>query len=195
MNPKEEADNIKLKNIIDMAVTFTAMVRVFEKGSKSRIVERLEQSFSKLSGVSSRDGFESIHVEFCEWFVKSISTASKNLKNKSLKKSHAASYGHAAKVFDIAVKVYVHYCNLPDRESAFLLVPFLHGAVDNPIMKNLKAQYPKSCVESETIESVGKAEYELLQALVSRHIRDEFKSAIFPVQYDDIMWHRLNRRL
>ena len=28
-----------------------------------------------------------------------------------------------------------------------------------------------------------------------RHIEDEFDNLILPVQYDDILWYRLNRRL
>jgi hypothetical protein len=117
------------------------------------------------------------------------------LANEPIKKkeSHPASYGHAAKVFDVAVKVYVHYCHLPSCETAVTLLPLLHGAVDTPIMKNLKSRYPASGVKSETIESVGESEYALLQGLVEKHIQEEFKSGIFPAQYDDIMWHRLNR--
>lgn len=195
MNPNHEADSIKAKNVVDMAVTFTAMIRVFEKGSKQKIVERLEQSFDKLVGVSSDKEFEAVHSEFCEWFVKNIATASKTLKNKKEKKSQSASYGHAAKVFDIAVKVYVYYCHLPNCKTAVALLPLLHGAVDTPIMKNLKSRYPTSGVKSETIESVGKSEYAVLQGLVAKHIQEEFKSEIFPAQYDDIMWHRLNRRV
>ena len=114
--------------------------------------------------------------------------------NKKIKKSQSASYGHAAKVFDIAGKVYVYYCHLPGCESAAKLLPVLHGAVDTLIMKNLKKEYPKENIKAETIEAVSKSEYFALQKLVAKHIEDEFKSLILPVQYDDIMWHRLNRR-
>ena len=195
MNQRDEADSIRAKNVVDMAVTFTAMIRVFEKDSKQKIVDRLEKSLAKLDGVSSEKEFNGVHSEFCEWFVKNIATASKTLKNKKEKKSQPASYGHAAKVFDIAVKVYVHYCHLPNCETAVILLPLLHGAVDTPIMKNLKSKYPNTGIKSETIESVGKSEYDALQRLVAKHIQEEFKSDIFPVQYDDIMWHRLNRQV
>ena len=195
MTPELEADFFKSKNVLDMAVTFTAMIRVFEKGSKQKIVDQLERSFKQLSAASSREQFEAVHSEFCEWFLVNISTAKKTLKNKVEKKSRATSYGHAAKVFDIAVKVYVHYCHLPSKEAAISLLPFLHGAVDTPIMNNIKSKYPDAGVRSKTIESVGKPEYALLQKLVSKHIQDEFNMEISPVQYDDIMWHRLNRRV
>ncbi len=193
MNLSDEISVIKFKNVIDMAITFTAMNRIFEKGTKKKIVQRLENSFSKFMIFDGKDSFESIHLEFCEWFTKNVSTAEKKLKNKKNKKSQAASYGHAAKVFDIAVKVYVYYCHLPSCDLAAKLLPVLHGAVDTPILTNLKKKYPSANIKAETIEALGKSEYDALQKLVAKHIEDDFQNAIHPVQYDDIMWHRLNR--
>jgi hypothetical protein len=194
MNPSDEAFSIKRKNVIDMAITFTAMSRVFEKGSKAIIAQALEDSLAKLASVDTRQSFERVHGDFCARFTESISTAAKELKNKRSKKSRPASYGHAAKVFDIAAKVYVYYCHLPSCDSAGRLMPLLHGAVDTPILRNLKARYSESGIAAKTIEAVEEREYAALQALVVRHIRDEFHDLILPVQYDDIMWHRLNRQ-
>lgn len=70
----------------------------------------------------------------------------------------------------------------------------LHAAVDTSMMKNLKEKYPRENFKAATIESVGKSEYVALQKLVTKHIKDKFKDLILPVHYDDIMWHRLNRR-
>jgi hypothetical protein len=193
--PEQEANFIKAKNIVDMAITFTAMVRVFEAGSKTKIAERLETVFCELCNVPDQASFDDLHSRFCNWFVGNVKTAPKKLKNKTLKASQPASYGHAAKVFDISVKVYVHYCHLPSCEAAMRLLPLLHGAIDTPIMENLKSKYPSKIIKSDTIESVGKSEYESLQKLVAKHISEEFNSAIFPAQYDDIMWYRLNRRV
>jgi hypothetical protein len=195
VNPQNEAISIKAKNVIDMAVTFTAMIRVFEEGSKQKIAERLEESFRKLAEVADKEAFERVHSEFCEWFGKNVVTAKRVLRNKKEKHSQPVSYGHAAKVFDIAVKVYVYYCHLPSCDAAEKLLPLLHGAVDTPIMKNLKSMYPDSSAKSETIESVGKSEYAALQGLVAKHIDEKFEKKIYPAQYDDIMWHRLNRRV
>jgi hypothetical protein len=194
MSSKDEASNIRIKNVIDMAITFTAMGRVFERGSKNEIAKELGSSFGKLAAVDGKGDFEKVHSEFCEWFIKNVSTAERVLKNKKIKRSQSASYGHAAKVFDIAVKVYAYYCHLPDCESAPKLLPVLHGAVDIPIMKNLKKRYPKENINASTIEAVDKSEYVALQKLVSKHIEDEFENLILPVQYDDIMWNRLSRR-
>ena len=123
-----------------------------------------------------------------------ISTAQKTLRNKKIKKSRSASYGQAAKVFDVALKVYVYYCNLPDNDTASKLLPLLHGAVDTLMMKDLKTRFPNANIKAETIEAVERIDYFSLQNLVTKHIEDEFDNQILPVQWDDIMWHRLNRQ-
>jgi len=185
---------IKTKNVIDMSITFSAMNRVFEKGTKHKIADKLEISLGLLTTIDSKAAFDEIQSEFCEWFIKNVSTAEKVLKNKKIKQSQSASYGQAAKVFNVAGKVYFYYCHLPDCESATKLLPVLHAAVDTVMMKNLKRKYPNNNIKAETVEGVTKLEYVALQKLVARHIEDEFNSLIFPVQYDDIMWRRLNRR-
>ncbi len=184
MNPKEEARFFKGKNIIDMALTFTTMLRLFESDSKQKIAEQLENSLSQLPSISSKDQFEKLHADFCNWFVANVKTA---------RKGDSASYGQAAKVFDVVAKVYVYYCRLPSCEAAAVLLPFLHGAIDTPIMKDLQLEYPEVGINSEMIKSVEKEEYRVLQSLVVRSIQEKFKGQIFPVQYDDIMWNYFNR--
>ena len=194
MDQTYEAKSIRKKNIIDIAISFSAMNRLFQQGSKQKIVGELERSFDLLVGVEDKDDFEKIHSDFCEWFVQNIITAEKILKNEKIKKSRAASYGQAAKVFDVALKVYVYYCNLPDHKSAVKLLPMLHSAVDTLMMKNLKMKYPEENIKAETIEAIGKSDYIVLQKMVLQNIEDEFDKSILPVHYDDIMWYRLNRR-
>jgi len=183
MNPKEEARLFKGKNIIDMALTFTTMLRLFESDSKQKIAEQLENSLSQLPSISSKEQFEKLHADFCSWFVANIKTA---------KKRESASYGHAAKVFDVVAKVYVYYCRLPSCEAAAVLLPFLHGAIDTPIMKNL-TKYLDLNTNLETIGSVGETEYHTLQSFILKHIQEYFESQILPAQYDDIMWYHFNR--
>ena len=122
-----------------------------------------------------------------------ISTSKKVLKNPEIKTSRAASYGQAAKVIDVALKVYVYYCNLPDYESAMKLIPKLHAAVDTRMMKKLKEDYPNEKIKAQTIKGVSKSEYIALQRLVGKNIEDKFNNEILPVQYDDIIWFLLNR--
>lgn len=193
MTDRELAESAKTKNVVDMALTFTAMMRVFGKGSKERIAEKFEELFSALNSIDSRDGYEALHRSFCEWFVREIRTAEKTLKNGRVKPSQAASYGQAAKVLDIAIKVYAYYCGQPTSAVVQRLLPFLHGAVDTPILEHLKAKYPDAKVMASTIEKVDKRAYATLQELVFRNVRESFDGNILPVQYDDIMWRRLNR--
>jgi hypothetical protein len=190
----DEVNLIRKKNIIDIALSFSAMNRLFEQGSKQKIAGKLECYFALLAGVEGKEAFEEYHSNFCDWFIQNVFTAEKVLKNKNIKKSRAASYGQAAKVFDVALKVYVYYCNLPDYESAEKLLPLLHSAVDTLMMANLRKKYPKANIRANTIEAVGKSDYAVLQRMVKQHIEDEFDKTILPVHYDDIMWYRLNRR-
>jgi hypothetical protein len=190
----DEAFSIQKKNIIDMAITFSAMNRVFEHGSKQKIAVNLERSLGFLINIDDKAIFEEIHADFCERFIQNISTAERVLKNNRIKRSRAASYGQAAKVFDVALKVYVYYCNLPDSVSVSKLLPMLHSAVDTLMMKNLKMKYLEENVKAKTIEAVGKSDYVVLQKMVKKHIEDEFENKILPVHYDDIMWYRLNKR-
>jgi hypothetical protein len=62
-----------------------------------------------------------MHRNFCRWFVKTIRLA---------KSEEAPSYGHAAKVLDLALKVYVYYCKMPGPARAESLTPWLNGAID-----------------------------------------------------------------
>jgi hypothetical protein len=181
---EQSAGLVKTKNIVEMAFDFTAMVRVFSKDSKEKIKSKLEEQFLSLAKLNTRDDYEAFHRRFCEWFTLEIRTAEKKLKNGKVLKSEAASYGHAAKVLDIAIKVYVYYCAQPNVEVAERLVPFLHGAVDTALMKHLKS----ACT---TIKDINEKAYRDLQSLV-RTESDRCK--VRPVQYDDIMWRQLNQK-
>lgn len=195
MPERELAAAVKRSNILDMALTFTAMMRLFGKGSKNRIAEELHALTSRLSEVNSANDFEERHKAFCEWFCREISTAAKSLKKKRRKPSRPASFGHAAKVLDIVLKVYVFYCSEPSPEVASRVRPFLHGAIDNPIMNHLKAKYKDIQIHAATIEQINEEIYRSLQRLIAREIRDSFQDNLLPVQYDDVMWQRLNRGL
>ena len=125
MTPAEEA---KHKNIIDMALGFSAMMRLFTAGSAQPIKDHLEQTLEALPSIESDDDFSSMHDNFCRWFVQNIKLA---------KKSEPSSYGHAAKILDLALKVYVYYCKMPNPELAEMLIPRLNAAIDGPILRHL----------------------------------------------------------
>ncbi|KPK45392.1 MAG: hypothetical protein AMK74_03710 [Nitrospira bacterium SM23_35] len=186
----ELAKKTKKQNIIDMAVGFTAMMPLFQERSGDLIKEKLADLFEGLDRISSDRDFSEMHRDFCQWFVKTIRLA---------KTEEPSSYGHAAKVLDLALKVYVYYCKMPSAAKAESLMPRLNGAIDTPILrhlfKKLEDIYTKSYPPRYlwTIKMIDKEDYDLLQKVIRQDIRDSFDDNILPVQYDDIMGRRLNR--
>jgi hypothetical protein len=189
MDALELAEKAKKQNIIDMAVGFTAMMPLFQESSADLIKEKLTDLFEGLDRISSDQDFSKMHRDFCKWFVKTIRLA---------KTEEPSSYGHAAKVLDLALKVYVYYCKMPSPAKAESLVPRLNGAIDTPILRHLFKKmediYGKSFPPHYlwTIKMIDKEGYDLLQKVIRQDIRDSFKDKLSPVQYDDIMGRRLN---
>jgi hypothetical protein len=190
MDVLELAEQAKKKNIIDMAVSFTAMMPLFQEHSDDLITGKLADVFEGLDRISSDQDFSKMHTDFCQWFVKTIRLA---------KTEEPPSYGHAAKVLDLVLKVYVLYCRMPNQAKAESLIPKLNGAIDTPTLrylyKRLEDIYGKSSPPhySWTIKMINKEDYDLLQKVLRQDIRDSFGDSISPVQYDDIMGGRLNR--
>jgi hypothetical protein len=190
MDALELSEKAKKQNIIDMVVGVSAVTPLFQERSANFIKEKLADLFEVLERVSSDQDFNRMHRDFCQWFVKTIRLA---------KTEEPPSYGHAAKVLDLALKVYVYYCKMPSQATADSLMPRLNGVIDTPILrhlfKKLEDNYGKSFPPHYlwTIKIIDKENYELLQKLIRQDIRDSFEDDLAPVQYDDIMWRRLNR--
>jgi len=190
MDALKLAEKAKKQNIIDMAVGSTAMIPLFQERSADLIKEKLADLFERLDRISSDQDFSKMHRDFCQWFVKTIRLA---------KTEEPSSYGHAAKVLDLALKVYVYYCNMPSPAKAESLMPRLNGAIDTPILrllyKKLEDIYRKSYPPHYlwTIKMIDKEDYDLLQKVIRQDIKDSFDDNISPVQYDDIMGRRLDR--
>lgn len=178
----QQSLDAKVKNIIELGLDFSAMTRVFAEGSYDPIAERLEVFVSKLRCVGHNEEYEHLHADFCQWFTERICTAKKQFKNGTSRPSCPCSYGQAAKVLDVAGKVYVYYCGLPSAEIANRLVPLLHAALDTKMMLHLGV--------SATLMEIDRRAYADLQARVVRAIGN---SGIYPVQYDDVIWRQLNR--
>lgn len=187
------AQQDKRAMILDMALDFAGMTRVLSKGSNPRIIEQLERLFTKMESVRDQSEYDRLHAEFCSWFIQNICVAEKKLKSGRIIPERKSSYGHAAKVLDITAKVYVYYCAQPSPEVAQRLVPLLHGALDNQILGHLKRRFSDAGIKSTSIMDTDRDEYEQLQSLVRKGIQQDFNSEIHPVQYDDIMFRRLNR--
>jgi hypothetical protein len=190
MDALDLAEKAKKQNIIDMAVGFTAMMPLFQERSADLIKEKLADLFEGLDRIRSDQDFSKMHRDFCQWFVKTIRLA---------KTEEPSSYGHAAKVLDLALKVYVYYCKMPSPAKAESLMPRLNGAIDTPILrhlfKKLEDIYSKSYPPHYlwTIKMIDREDYDLLQKIIRQDIRDSFKDKLSPVQYDDIMGRRLDR--
>ena len=182
MNSTEplHVDETKRKNIIEMALAFTAMIRIFAKESKKPVVEKLEELFLSLAEVRNRDDYEARHRSFCLWFTQNI--------KMNAQPGGSSSYGQAAKILDVAIKVYVSYCALPTQEVADRIVPFLHGAIDTAILKHLKTcKCAPGEIRATTIKELDEEAYQALQSLLVDS-RPESLRNLYPVQYDDILW-------
>jgi len=179
---REVAEARKL-NIIDMAVGFTAMLRVFEKGSASPIKTMLSRTLDRLGGVRTRRQFEGIHRRFCRAFVRNVRMA---------KTGASASYGHGAKVLDVTLKACIYYCSLPSSETARRIRPLLHLAIDTPIMNHLRQKHAL-CLSASSIAQISEADYGSLQDAADQEIASAFGGRITRAELDDVLWRRLNR--
>lgn len=184
MDAIELAEKAKKQNIIDMAVGVTGMMPLFQEGSAALIKEKLADLFEGLDRINSDQDFNKMHKGFCLWVVQTIRLA---------KTEETASYGHAAKVLDLTLKVFVYYCKMPSPAKADSLIPRLNGAIDTPILRHLfnklEDVYRKSFPPHYlwTIKMITREDYDLLQKVIRQDIRDSFNDNILPVQYDDIM--------
>lgn len=189
MGVLELAEQAKKRNTIDMAVGFAGIMPLFQEGSADRIKEKLTETFEGLERIGLDEEFNKMHRAFCRWFVKTIKLA---------KTEEPSSYGHAAKVLDLALKVYVYYCRMPSPAKAELLTPRLNGVIDTPILRHLFTRLqdiygkPSPPHYLWTIKMINEEDYDLLQKALRQEIRDSFDDRISPVQYDDIMGQRLN---
>ena len=190
---RAQASQAKHRNVIDMGLTFSAMVRRFEEKSKPKILDKLSEFCAALPGITSSTAFEDRHHAFCIWFAKNIVTAATTRNGVITRQSGPASYGHGAKVLDVVLKVYVYYSHLPSDDISSKLIPFLHGAIDNKILQKLKDEFPESGVTACNIEEIDEAQYRLLQRLLGQSITGTEPPFLLPVEFDDITWEVLNR--
>ena len=184
MDPLDLERQAKKQNILDMSIAFTAMMPLLQERSAVPIKQKLAQLFDNLDSLRSDQDFHKMHSDFCQWFVGTI---------RLVKTGESPSWGHAAKVLDLALKVYVYYCKMPSPTKAEALIPRLNGIIDTPILRylfrKLESVYAKPFPPHYlwTIRMIAKEDYDLLQKVIRQHIRDRFGDEILPVQYDDVM--------
>ena len=78
MNPNliAEAQAARSANIIEMALEFAGMTRVFSKQSTGKIIGTLARLFTEFGNcVQDHQTYERLHAEFCHWCTENIWTA------------------------------------------------------------------------------------------------------------------------
>ena len=190
---KDPAD-VRLANIIDMGLTFSAMIRLYKKGSKKIIHKELVHILPEIANADILERFQKTHNEFCTWGMDNLSLAQKMRQGRIIKHSGPPSYGQVAKTLDVVLKVVLYYSKLPDEATSEKIAKYLNAAVDTKMMAFLKSKYPDHFkLWPLTVESVSQSIYLSIQELVRRFIADEHQGQIMPVQFDDLYWNILNR--
>lgn len=185
----------RLQNIIDMGLHFSAMIRLFEEGSKRELYREILAQARQVFTAESEGHFKEIHSSFCSWGVRQIILAERKKRGQVIKKASPASYGQIAKTFDVVMKVAVYYCHLPDCEKSQQISGWLNAGVDTRMMGMLKKYYLEDIASwPATIEQVDSSTYTSIQEIVRKFIADRHKGNIIPVQFDDIYWRALNRQ-
>ena len=188
------AEEARLRNIIDMAMGFSAMMRLFAEGSKRQLHEKILATAREVFEAESERDYIAIHSRFCIWGIASVMRAEREKNGVVTKKATHASYGQMAKTLDVALSVAIYYCHLPDCVKSQELSPWLNSAVDTKMMAMLRRCYPKDLQPwPRTIEQVDSAAYAAIQKLVRRFIEEVHKGSITPAQFDDIYWRLLNK--
>lgn len=181
-----EPEKARLDNIVDMGLDFSAMIRLFDKGSKRKLHREMLNRIEEVFQAKSEEEFKRSHSDFCQWGRKEISLARKN--------KHA-SYGQIAKTLDVVLKVTIFYCHLPDCAKSQQISKWLNAAVDTKMMDFLRERYPEHVEKwPRTIVQVDTSQYMKIQEIVHQFINEEHNGRITPVQFDDMYWEALNRR-
>ena len=185
LNPR--AGEARTTGILNMAFDFASMARTFKPGSKDKFLVKVRALLPRLAEVGSQEEFDRLHEELCRWGC------------RSLKPSHTghprASYGQVAKTLNVVLKVVVYYCGLPNRDQAARLLPWLHPAIDNAMMKYLRRQYRRDFPKGiKSISGVDKRTYSVLRQLAARDSKEHLGGGLYPVQWEDIAWVDANNK-
>lgn len=190
---KMEVEEAEQRNIIDMAISFSATGRIFEKGSTEKMRKKLYECIDEFFNAPSEEQYHKKHREFCKWITENIMTSGR--KGRATNTSKKASWGQAAKVIDIALKVCIYYCKLPSPSESSRIVPWLNGGIDTALLEHLKKEYHRPLLKGVfTLADITEEVYDELQNLIRSDIERSFNGEISPVQYDDIMWRELNQK-
>jgi hypothetical protein len=129
-----QLEDVKQRNIVDMALGFTSMMRLFQEGSKETIQVEILKRLPGFYASRSEEVFKAAHNDFCIWGVGRILTAEREKKSKVIKETEPASYGHMAKILDVVLHVVIRYAHRPDCQTAERLAAWLNPAMDTQMM-------------------------------------------------------------
>jgi hypothetical protein len=179
-------ERLRFENIIDMGLAYSTMLRVFVKGSKKELANRLiGMTVEKIFNAGSEDEFDKVHADFCNWGTSTIRQA---------KGGGLASYGQIAKTLDVTLKVAVYCSHLPNCDQSKKLCKWLNSAVDTNMMYELRKKHRDTIKPwPATVKEVDKNAYLKMQQLVRQEIAAEYDDAITPPQYDDDKWREANQ--
>jgi len=188
-------DEARLHNVIDMGLGFSAMMRLFEKGSKTSLRDEVLRKVDTVFAAGSEKQFNEIHADFCNWGTHNIMLAERKVNGRVVKPTGLARYGQIAKTLDVVLKVAVYYCHLPNCGKSDSILGWLHAAVDTKMMALLAECYPEDIRPwPTTVEQVNSLAYAAIQKTVRKFINDRHSGSITPVQFDDIYWEALNKQ-
>ncbi|MDP3062720.1 MAG: hypothetical protein Q8O40_05865 [Chloroflexota bacterium] len=109
-----------------------AIGRVLEKGGVDKFRAMAWEHVQRLTGVRTPEEYDNFHDAF-------VAAVRENLRTN---KGEELSYGQAQKPVNVFMKVLVLFANLPTRESASTLKPFLHVPLDSVVMEYFQSHYP-----------------------------------------------------
>ena len=190
-----DAEDAAKLNVVDMALGFTAMMRLFEEGSKKKIRKQVVDLLPAIYDCKSESEFRTIHNGFCEWGIKNVRRAERKKNGKVVKPSGPPSYGQMAKTLDVILHVVIRYACYPDSKMAEVILKWLNTAMDTKMMAFLSSYYPDVLTHwPKTIEQVKTREqYDVIQNTVRQFIQEEHRGNITPIDFDDIYWRALNK--
>jgi hypothetical protein len=172
---RNEIEIARTRNIIEMAWDFSGMRRVFEKGAGPSVCKILEEIVMEISETPFR--FD--HKTNCQRIRESVKTTD----------GKTPSFGQAAKVLDIAMKVIIGYCRLPNEMNAPLIEAGLYGAIDTPILHYLKRKYGVA----KGVFSLSQIDQALYYEIQSYLVNEAKSKGCLPIAYDDWKWRNLSR--
>lgn len=87
----KEPSETRLHVAIDIGLGFSAMMRLFEKNTKSALYKEIYVRLPEFFGAKTPEEFKKKHSELCEWGAKTISLAKTSGDNRKNRKKKPAT--------------------------------------------------------------------------------------------------------